>query len=160
MVSVSQGHLDDSWKSAVGRAVRPAVSGDVGILICQISRMDSKAQNMLWRATADIFPFTFGFLYTSWRVEFQHDPIKSKMLFQRLDFLFAELNHTPACKTCKRQISGQIYSIDFILPFHHSEILGGFSYRSFMHDPLCGAFSHGFISAPLFFSPKGLNEGK
>lgn len=86
-------------------------SGDVGILICQISRMDPKAQNVLWRATFDSFSFTFGFVCTGWRMEFQHDPIKSRMLFQRLDYLFAELNHMSACKICNGQINGQISNI-------------------------------------------------
>lgn len=145
--------VKDIWMTPESQQLaelRPAVSGYVGILICQISRMDPKAQNVLWRATVDIFSFTFGFLYTRWRVEFQHDPIKSKMLFQRLDDLFAELNHVSASNICKGQISEQISNIEFILPFHHSEILGYFSYRSFMHDPSCGVFSHGFLSAPLF----------
>lgn len=57
-------------------------------------------------------------------------------------------------------LSGQTTNTEFILLFNHSENLRYFSYKSLMRDPYCGIFSHGFLSAPLFLSPKGLTEDR
>lgn len=99
-ISLDHSSEVSSWQSCETCSVRGCWHAD----ICQISRMDPKAHNMLWRATDDIFSFTFSFIYTGQRMEFQHDPIKSKMLFQRLDYFFAELNHTSACKICNAHL--------------------------------------------------------
>lgn len=112
----------DIWMAPEGQLsaeLWPSAPGNAGTLRCQICRMDPTAQDKLWRATEDIFSSTFAFIYTSWRMEFQHDPIKSKMLFQRLGYLFADLNHTSACEM-HTPLSGQIPSKEFILSFNHS----------------------------------------